>query len=78
MTTDTSTYRRSLMVALRHRHVPADRIGEIVAGGREPCRGQDPVEAFGAPVEDAAGLVPAPRGSWVVAWALTRARWVAC
>lgn len=73
MTTETSTYRRDLVLALRMRHVPGDRIGDIVAEVESHVAdtGEDPVEAFGPPREYAASIAPATRGSRLTAWALT-------
>lgn len=53
MTTNAETYRRELVVALRLRDVPADRVGEIVAEVESHVAdtGEDPVEAFGPPKE---------------------------
>jgi hypothetical protein len=73
MTTGTSTYRRQLMLALRSRHVPGDRIGEIVAEVESHVAdtGEDPVEAFGPPRRYAEAVAPAARGSRLVFLALT-------
>ena len=73
MTTETSTYRRDLVLALRMRHVPAPRIGEIVADVESHVAdtGEDPVEAFGPPKDYAASVAPSPRGGRAVFWALT-------
>ena len=73
MTTGTPTYRRDLMLALRARHVPGDRIGEIVAEVESHVAdtGEDPVDAFGSPKEYAASVAPAPRGARLALWALT-------
>ena len=73
MTTDTATYRRDLVLALRARHVPGDRIGEIVAEVESHVAetGEHPVEAFGPPKDYAASIAPTTRGSRVVLWALT-------
>ena len=73
MTTETSTYRRDLVLALRMRHVPGDRIGEIVAEVESHVAdtGEDPLEAFGPPKEYAASIAPAAGGSRLMAWALT-------
>lgn len=56
--TDVGTYRRDLIVALRMRDVPGDRIGEIVAEVESHLAdtGEDPVQAFGPAKEYAAGL----------------------
>ncbi|TFV67040.1 UNVERIFIED_ORG: hypothetical protein E4P37_04790 [Bacillus sp. AZ43] len=72
MSTETSTYRRDLVLALRARQVPGDRIGEIVAEVESHVAdtGEDPVEAFGRPKEYAATLAPAPRGGKTVLGAL--------
>lgn len=72
MTTETSTSRRDLVLALRMRRVPAERIGEIVAEveSHGVDTGEDPVDAFGRPREYAASIAPAPRGSRAAAWAL--------
>jgi hypothetical protein len=58
MSTDLSTYRRDLILALRLRDVPGDRIGEIVAEVESHVAdtGEDPREAFGTPKEYAASL----------------------
>jgi hypothetical protein len=73
MTTATSTYRRDLMLACGGRHVPGDRIGEIVAEVESHVAdtGEDPVAAFGLPKEYAASVAPAPHGARAVFWALT-------
>ncbi|MDO9378314.1 MAG: hypothetical protein Q7T56_05665 [Nocardioidaceae bacterium] len=54
-----STYRQSLILALRLKDVPGDRIGEVVAEVESHVAdtGEDPTEAFGTPREYAAGLV---------------------
>jgi hypothetical protein len=66
--TDVSTYRRDLIVALRLRDVPGDRIGEIVAEVESHLAdtGEDPVDAFGPAREYAAGLTAehGPRRVW--------------
>lgn len=53
MTTNTDIFRRDLIVALRLRNVPADRVGEIVAEVESHVAetGEDPVDAFGSPRE---------------------------
>jgi hypothetical protein len=58
MTADLSTYRRDLIVALRMREVPGDRIGEIVAEVESHVTdtGEDPMDAFGRPRDYAASL----------------------
>jgi hypothetical protein len=73
MSTETSSYRRDLMLALRARHVPGDRIGDIVAEVESHVAdtGEDPVEAFGPPREYAASVAPTRKGSRVTSWALT-------
>jgi hypothetical protein len=62
MSTSTDTYRRNLIVALRLRDVPADRVGEIVAEVESHVAdtGEDPVEAFG-PAREYAESFRAPR-----------------
>ncbi len=66
--TDVSTYRCDLIVALRLRDVPGDRIGEIVAEVESHLAdtGEDPVAAFGPAREYAAGLTAehGPRRVW--------------
>jgi hypothetical protein len=73
MTVDTSSYRRDLVLALRARHVPGDRIGEIVAEVESHVSetGEEPTEAFGAPADYAATIAPDKGGSKVTIWALT-------
>ena len=73
MTTgETSTdYTRRLILALRLKDVPGDRIGEIVAEVESHVAdtGEDPVEAFGTPRAYAASLVDEHRPDpwWVTA-----------
>ena len=67
MTTSTDSYRRELVTALRMRHVPPERIGEIVAEVESHVAdtGESPVEAFGPAKQYAAGFAgPRPRGAW--------------
>ncbi|TYP80651.1 HAAS signaling domain-containing protein [Blastococcus xanthinilyticus] len=58
MTTDTATYRRDLLRALRSHHVAPERMGEIVAEVESHVAetGETPVEAFGPAAEYAAGF----------------------
>ena len=58
MTTSTDSYRRELVTALRMRHVPPERIGEIVAEVESHVAdtGEDPREAFGPARDYAAGF----------------------
>ncbi|TFV53826.1 hypothetical protein [Blastococcus sp. TF02A-35] len=66
MSTDTATYRRDLLRALRSHHVAPDRIGEIVAEVESHVAetGETPVEAFGPAREYAAGFAgPRPLGA---------------
>ncbi len=60
MTTDTATYRRDLILALRTRNVAPDRIGEIVAEVQSHVAdtGEDPLTAFGPPREYATRIAP--------------------
>jgi len=66
MSTDVTTYRRDLILALRMREVPGDRIGEIVAEVESHVAdtGEDPVEAFGPAREYAATATGRPRARW--------------
>ena len=65
MSTELSTYRRDLILALRMRDVPGDRIGEIVAEVESHLAdtGEDPHDAFGPPKEYAAGFAGGSRPS---------------
>ncbi|MGJ9414182.1 HAAS signaling domain-containing protein [Aeromicrobium sp. CF4.19] len=61
------TYRQNLVLALRLKDVPGDRIGEIVAEVESHVTetGEDPVEAFGTPKQYAASLTDEHRpGPW--------------
>jgi hypothetical protein len=51
MTTDLDTYRQRLLIELRRRGVPGDRIGEAIAEVESHVAesGEDPVTAFGEP-----------------------------
>lgn len=51
MTTDLDTYRQRLLVELRRRGVPGDRVGEAIAEVESHVAesGEDPVTAFGEP-----------------------------
>ena len=77
MTTDKYTF--DLLVALRMRDVPGDRIGEVIAEVESHVAetGQDPREAFGTPKEYAKAIAPgninwfAPR-----LWALVAIGWI--
>jgi hypothetical protein len=74
MSTTTESYRRDLLIALRMRHVPPERIGEIVAEVESHVAdtGESPVEAFGPAREYAARFAgPRPRGARVAAVVLT-------
>jgi hypothetical protein len=74
MTTSTDTYRRELIVALRMRDVPVDRVGEIVAEVESHVAdtGEDPVEAFGPPARYADSFrVPRTRRGQAALVALT-------
>lgn len=55
-TAPTDTYSRKLLIALRGREVPSDRIAEVVAEVESHVAetGEDPHDAFGAPHEYAA------------------------
>lgn len=66
MTPDLGTYRSDLVLALRMRDVPGDRIGEIVAEVESHVAdsGEDPREAFGAPEEYAASFTGQARARW--------------
>jgi hypothetical protein len=70
MTADLSTYRRDLILALRVREVPGDRIGEIVAEVESHVAdtGEDPMDAFGRPRDYAASLtsVHGRRRPWLL------------
>lgn len=77
--TPLTAYRESLILALRLRDVPGDRIGEIVAEVESHVTdtGEDPTEAFGAPGAYAASATEGHRpDSWwstafTIAWALS-------
>ena len=60
MTTDTATYRRDLILALRTHNVAPDRIGEIVAEVESHVAdtSEDPFTAFGPPREYATRIAP--------------------
>jgi hypothetical protein len=66
MSPDLTTYRRELILALRMREVPGDRIGEIVAEVESHLAdtGEDPREAFGPAKEYAASVSGRPRVRW--------------
>jgi len=66
MSTDLGTYRRDLILALRLREVPGDRIGEIVAEVESHVAdtGEDPLDAFGPAREYAATATGRPRPRW--------------
>lgn len=66
MSTDLSTYRRDLILALRMRELPGDRIGDIVAEVESHVAdtGEDPRDAFGPAKEYAATLTGQPRARW--------------
>ncbi len=66
MITDLDTYRRDLILALRVRDVPGDRIGEIVAEVESHVAdtGEDPHEAFGPAREYAATTTGLARSRW--------------
>lgn len=73
MTTDSTEektmadYRQALMLALRLRDVPGDRIGEILAEVESHVSdtGENPTEAFGPPREYAAAPTTGqPREPW--------------
>ena len=65
MSTDLRTYRRDLILALRMRDVPGDRIGEIVAEVESHIAdtGEDPLDAFRSPEHYAAGFPGGRRAS---------------
>ncbi|MFW3169757.1 HAAS signaling domain-containing protein [Geodermatophilus sp. CPCC 206100] len=74
MTTSTESYRRELLFALRMRHVPPQRIGEIIAEVESHVAdtGESPLEAFGPAKEYAAGFAgPRPRGARTAGVVLT-------
>jgi hypothetical protein len=58
VTADLDPYRNQLVIALRMRNVPADRIGEAVAEVESHVAdtGEDPVTAFGEPADYAKRL----------------------
>ncbi|MCV2490146.1 hypothetical protein OF117_12305 [Geodermatophilus sp. YIM 151500] len=66
MSTALSTYRRDLILALRMREVPGDRIGEIVAEVESHVAdtGEDPLDAFGPARDYAAGFAGGRRSRW--------------
>lgn len=66
MITELDTYRRELILALRVRDVPGDRIGEIVAEVESHVAdtGEDPLEAFGPAREYAAATTGRARPRW--------------
>ncbi|TKJ18931.1 hypothetical protein [Blastococcus sp. CCUG 61487] len=66
MSSDLTTYRSELILALRLRDVSGDRIGEIVAEVESHVAdsGEDPTEAFGTPEEYAAGFTGRDRVPW--------------
>jgi hypothetical protein len=66
MSADLTTYRRELILALRMRELPGDRIGEIVAEVESHVAdtGEDPHEAFGPAREYAAHVSGRPRARW--------------
>lgn len=66
MSPDAGTYRDDLILALRLRDVPGDRIGEIVAEVESHVAdsGEDPREAFGAPEQYAASFTGQARARW--------------
>lgn len=62
-----ASYRQSLMIALRMKDVPGDRIGEIIAEVESHVADtdEDPVEAFGPPKDYATTLTAGHRReSW--------------
>ncbi|GAA1727306.1 HAAS signaling domain-containing protein [Aeromicrobium alkaliterrae] len=76
MTTDDtrSDYQQRLILALRLKDVPGDRIGEIVAEVESHVAetGEDPVDAFGSPRQYAASLTAEhrPDPKWFTAVSL--------
>lgn len=66
MSSDADTYRGDLILALRMRDVPGDRIGEIVAEVESHVAdsGEDPCEAFGPPEQYAARFTGQDRARW--------------
>ncbi|MBN1094265.1 hypothetical protein JKP75_17945 [Blastococcus sp. TML/M2B] len=66
MSSDAGTYRGDLILALRMRDIPGDRIGEIVAEVESHVAdsGEDPREAFGPPQEYAASVSGRARTRW--------------
>lgn len=83
MSPELSTYRDDLILALRMRDVPGERIGEIVAEVESHVAdsGEDPWDAFGAPEEYAASVTGQERVRWglidaVIAVASLAAGWL--
>jgi hypothetical protein len=80
MSTDLTTYRRDLILALRLREIPGDRIGEIVAEVESHVAdtGEEPREAFGPPAEYAASFTGVERPRWGWADVLVAVASAAC
>lgn len=66
MSADLSSYRSDLILALRLRDIPGDRIGEIVAEVESHVAdtGEEPREAFGTAAEYAASFTGQERVNW--------------
>lgn len=77
MTSEKYTY--DLLVALRLREVPGDRIGEVIAEVESHVAetGEDPREAFGTPKEYAKTISPG-KTNWFAPrlWALVAIGWI--
>ncbi len=73
---NTSKYTSDLLIALRLRDVPGERIGQIIAEVESHVAetGEDPQTAFGKPREYAKAVAPS-RGDWASPGMLLRIVW---